>query len=198
MTEELLVLLDLISPRLILFSLLLFLIGYTVAPYVYHRQIGILLAWPLWVVKKLEQWQERKNNSLSTFIFILSFNSLSLFITLISGLLPVLPVAVIILTGLNIGVITFRSLNGNYYFVSLLNPVALLEIPVALIVFTLALQLNLQMTVQTWIPLRPGNFGQYSLVFLEILIPVLILAALIESFLIRMARKMDEQQDEEE
>jgi hypothetical protein len=198
MSEELMALLGLISPRLILISLLLFFIGYTAAPFVYHRQVGFLLAWPMWVAKKLEQWQQKKSSSLATFIFILLFNTISLFLTLSSGLLPVLPVVLIVLTGLNIGVITFKSLGGEFYFVSLLNPVALLEIPVALVVFTMALQLNLQMTSQNFIPLQPGGFGQYSLIFTEVLVPVLTLAALIESFLIRMARKMEQEQDDED
>ena len=57
--------------------------------------------------------------------FILFFlNTVSLFLNLLSGFIIFLPFIVAIIMGINIGIIIYHSLDGRFYYISLINPVA--------------------------------------------------------------------------
>ncbi len=183
--------LDLIHFRVFLFSMVLFFTGYTLAPYVYFKEIRFLLVYPLWIAKKLDRLASKKWNPLLLFLFIFFMNLASLFVDLISGKVPGLPVVFTIWTGLNIGVITYHTLQGKFYFTALLNPVALFELPAAFIAFTLALEYNCVVINCTLIKNLPVAFSAYLNSFFLTVVPLLFLAGVIETFAIKIAQKIE-------
>ncbi|MBD3224762.1 MAG: hypothetical protein GF313_08530 [Caldithrix sp.] len=180
-----------ISFQLFLISILLFIIGYVVAPTVYYKRIDFLLAYPLWMAKKIEQWSKKEWNPYLLFAFILLLNSVSLFANLLSGIIPLLPFIFAIWTGLNVGVVSYHMLKGQFYFASLFNPVALFELPAAFLAFTMAIQYNLKQLPIEIVAFREAPFGQYLFIFITIVLPLLLVAAIIESWLIKVAQRME-------
>ena len=76
-----------INLQVFLISMLLFFVGYAMAPFVYHRQYRWLIAYPLWVAKKLEKWSKKKWNPWLIFLFIFSVNLFSLYLNFFQSLL---------------------------------------------------------------------------------------------------------------
>ena len=147
-------------------SILVFFIGYTVAPTAYFKQIKWLIAYPLWISKKLERLAKVNWNPIYLFLFLLVINSVSLFAALLSGLAPLLPVLYTISVGFNIGVITYHHLKGKLYYAALINPVALFELPAAFFVFTMAFQYNLKFLNLNLLNINPIPFIDYLDIFL--------------------------------
>ncbi len=190
--------LAMINFRIFLFSILLFFVGYTLAPFVYFRQIKILLAYPMWVARKLDKIADKNWHYLFLFFFIFSINLISLFIDLISGYIPGLPFLFAVWTGLNIGIVTYHTLEGRFYYVSLLNPVALFELPAAFAAFSLAIELNCNLLNCFVFDRQITTFQPYLHSFAFIVIPLLIVAGIIETFAIRLAHKVEEEQKKAE
>jgi uncharacterized membrane protein SpoIIM required for sporulation len=188
--------LSLINFRIFLFSMVLFLVGYTLAPLAYYKQWKILLAYPLWIARKLDKLTQKKWTPIVLFVFILSINIISLFVDLLSGYVPGLPFFFAIWTGLNIGVVTYHTLEGRYYYLSLLNPVALLELPASFVAFSLAIEINCVRLSCPYLSLEAHSFSVYFRTFLVVVIPLLILAGIIETFAIRLAQKVEEEEQE--
>ncbi len=179
--------LQIIDLKIFLISILFFLIGYALAPWAYARQVRILTAYPLWIAVKLEKWVDKKWPGAVMFLFIFSLNTLSLTIDLFSGMIPILPFLFAVWTGLNIGVVSFHTLKGHFYYASLINPVALIELPAAFLTFTMAIQYNLRMLN---IPSAPEvSFIIYWGLFLKYVLPLLFIAAIIETAIIRLMKK---------
>lgn len=190
--------LQLFNMQLFLVSMVLFFIGYTIAPWVYYKDFKILLAYPKWLGKKLDKLASKKWHYLALFAFLVSVNSLSLFIDLISGFVPGLPVLFAIWTGFNIGVITYHTLVGKFYFSALLNPVALFELPAAFITFSLALQYNCRLMNCPWLHNLPQDFSSYLHSFVWVVLPLLIIAGLIETAAIKLAQRIEEEEKKSE
>ncbi len=190
--------LAMINFRIFLFSILLFFVGYTLAPFVYYRQLKILLAYPLWIARKLDKIAAKNWHPVALFIFIFSINLFSLFVDLISGYVPTLPFVFAVWTGLNIGVITYHTLEGKFYYISLLNPVAIFELPAAFVAFSLAIEYNCHLLNCTVFNRQILSFQPYLKSFVLIVIPLLFLAGIIETFAIRLAHKVEKEQKEEE
>ncbi len=176
---------------LVLAGMVFFFVGYAAAPWVYHKNIKWLVAFPMWMSVKLEAWSKKKINVYGLFLFIFGVNSISLTIDLLSGYILFLPVLFAAWTGLNIGVVTFHSLKGEFYFAALLNPVAMLELPAVFITFALALGYNLQ--------LLQGSGAEFSWKvniylhsYLWIALPLLFIAAIIETAFIHWAQKIQD------
>ena len=189
--------LAMVNFRIFLFSILLFFVGYTLAPFVYYRQIKFLLAYPLWVARKLDKIATKNWPPLILFTFIFCINVFSLFVDLISGFVPALPFIFAVWTGLNIGVITYHTLEGKFYYVSLLNPVAIFELPAAFVAFSLAIEFNCQKLNCTVFNQTISSFHPYLKSFIFIVIPLLVLAGIIETFAIRLAHKIEKEEEEE-
>lgn len=179
-----------IETVLVLGGILLFTIGYTLAPLIYHKEIRWLLAFPLWVAAKLEKWSQKQISFPVLLVFIFTVNSLSLLADFYSGKITGLPLVFAIWTGINIGVVTFHTLKGKFYFSALFNPVALLELPAVFITFALALRMNLLGLDPTIF--APLPFEQSLNTFTRLVLPLLGLAAVIEAALIRLAQRFQE------
>lgn len=189
--------LTLINLQVFFVSILIFFIGYTFAPTAYFKNIKWLIAYPLWISKKLERLAELNWNPIILFFFLLILNSISLFVALLTGLAPVLPVFYAISVGFNIGVITYHNLKGKLYYAALLNPVAMFELPAAFIVFTMAFQYNLQIINPKILNIQSVTFNEYLDVFLYVVIPLLTIASIVETILIIISKKIKPDDDDD-
>jgi len=188
--------LGMIHPKIFLVSILVFFVGYALAPTAYFKNIRILTVYPMWLSGKLEEWSKKKWNPYLLFLFLISMNSLSLFISLLSGYFIALPFIFAAWTGLNIGVVTYHTLKGQLYYAALLNPVAMFELPAAFITFTLAFQYNFFQMGISIKGLTETGFIHYIMIFITLVIPLLIIAGIFETVLIIYSRKFEEKKDD--
>jgi hypothetical protein len=179
-----------INISILLTGIFIFFIGYGSAPYFYHRNLKFILAYPLWITKKIELWSQKSWNPIFLFTVIVLLNSASLIIVLVSSSILILPVIFILWTGLNMGIMTFHSLKGKFYFASLFNPISILELPAAFITFAIALQMNLSQLQFTTFQLTVFSFDELFAIFTETIMPILILAGIVETVFIHYAQKM--------
>jgi len=170
-------------------SALFFFIGYGLAPLVYHKNIRWLLAYPMWMAQKIETWSKKSWHPGVIFLFIFSTNTISLFLDFFSGMIPLLPVIVAVWTGLNVGLVSFHTLEGEYYYASLFNPVSLFELPAVFIAFTLAFLNNLRF-FPFGITIRISPTEIYFHAFLILVIPLLLISGIVETLLIKFMDKM--------
>jgi len=179
-------------------TILVFFIGYAYAPTAYYKQIRWLTAYPLWLADKLERLARINWNPVILFISLLFINSISLFIALLTGLLPFVPVLYALSMGFNIGVITYHTLKGKLYYTALLNPVALFELPAAFISFTMAFQYNIKLMNMDLINIDYVPFNGYVNIFFLLVVPLLSFASVVETVLIVISRKfkIDEENDD--
>jgi uncharacterized membrane protein SpoIIM required for sporulation len=164
-------------------SALLFFVGYAIAPTAYYKKITWLTVYPFYIIKLMDTFFQKKHHPLKIFIILLSLNTFSLFVNLLSGWGIILPVFVILYMGINIGVVMYHSLEGKFYYAGLINPVAMLELPAAWLSITMAIQFSLtRYFYVSFLPMLP--FEQYVIYFLKTIVPMLLLAGIIETFLI--------------
>lgn len=190
MIDKFLAVFPILNPQVVLIVVLLFFIGYALAPTVYYKKIKWLTAYPFFMINLMEKYFKTDWPGYIIFTVILILNSISLFLNLLSGWLYFLPAFLIIYTGLNIGVIMYHTLEGRFYYTSLFNPVAMLELPGAWISIAMAIQFSINRIWSERI-FADISFEQYVSYFCYTIIPLLIAAAIIETVLILLARKHD-------
>jgi uncharacterized membrane protein SpoIIM required for sporulation len=183
-----------INPQIFLFSALLFFIGYAIAPTAYYKKIRWLTIYPFFIIHLMDKYFKKEWPPVWIFLVILILNTFSLFVNLLSGWGIILPVLFSIYMGINIGVVMYHTLEGQFYYTSLLNPVAMLELPASWISITMAIQFSLEKYFDAAI-IEQATFGDYVKVFIFIIIPMLIIADLIETSLIVISRKREGGQD---
>ncbi len=171
-------------------SALFFFIGYGLAPIVYHKHIRWLLAYPMWMAEKIETWSKQSWHPGIIFLFIFSMNLISLTIDFFSGMIPFVPLVFAVWTGLNVGLVSFHTLEGNYFYASLFNPVSLFELPAVFSAFTLAFQYNAQFFPE-WNRLTVPPLETYFHAFLAIVLPLLLLGGIVETALIKFMDKIE-------
>jgi len=180
-----------INLQIYIFSILLFFIGYAFAPTAYFKKIKWLTVYPFFIINLIDKHFNKDWHPIKIFIVIVLLNSLSLFFNLISAYGIILPVIFSIYLGINLGIVMYHSLNGKHYYLSLLNPVALIELPAAWLSFSMAIQFSatnyFNITGITQV-----TFNQYINYFLITVLPLLIIAGIIETALIVVAKKMEE------
>jgi len=142
----------------------------------------------------MDKYFKKNWQALTIFIVIFGLNSFSLFINLLSGWGILLPFILIIYTGLNIGVVMYHTLEGKFYYASLLNPVAILELPAAWISVAMGIQFGLN-RISGLSLYEAISFSKYVDYFLYTVVPLLFLAAIIETVLIIVARKQEADAD---
>ncbi|MGD9488254.1 MAG: stage II sporulation protein M [Calditrichaceae bacterium] len=187
--------LDLLNFNIFLTSALFFFAGYAFAPTACYKKINWILVYPRWLVSKLDHLVKKKWNLMILFLVIFLVNGASLFINLLSGFIPGLPFLFALWMGVNIGVVSYDTLEGNYYYAALLNPVALFELPAAFISFTMAFQYNL---INLNIPMKgiaAIPFSEYIHLFIEIVLPLLLIAGILETALINFSQKLENNND---
>lgn len=197
MIEILLDIVSIINLKIFLLSILLFVIGYAFAPTAHFKNVRFLTTYPLWISGKMEEWAKKKWNPLLLFFFLFTLNSLYLLVTFLSGNIPILPVVFALWTGLNIGLITYHTLKGQYYFASLFNPVALFELPAAFISFAAAMQYNISTFFPQLFALPQISFTEYMTLYYYIVLPLLVISGIIETFLVLLSQKLEGFKDDD-
>lgn len=194
MIDSFLEVFSILNLRVVLLSALLFFIGYAFAPTAYFKEIKWLTSYPFFIIKIMDEHLKKDWNPALIFLTILFLNSFSLFLNLLSGWIAILPYLVIIYMGLNVGVVAYHTLEGKFYYASLINPVAILELLASWISVAMAIQFSLaRISDGDWFKVIP--FQNYMGYFLQTIIPVLIIAALIETGLILVLRKRESEED---
>jgi hypothetical protein len=172
-----------INTQIYIISILLFFIGYAIAPTAYYKKIKWLTAYPFFIIKLMDTFLLKKHHKLKIFLIIFFLNSISLFLNLLSTWGVLLPFIFILYMGINIGVVMYHSLEGKFYYIALLNPVAILELPAAWLSITMAIQFSLKNFLQlSFIP--SIRFMQYVDYYFYTIIPILLLSAIIETIMI--------------
>ena len=185
---------SIIDLQTIILAALLFFIGYVLAPTVYYKKVKWLTTYPFFIIHLMDKYFKKNWPALTIFIVIFGLNSISLFINLLSGWGILLPFILIIYTGLNIGVVMYHTLEGKFYYASLLNPVAILELPAAWISVAMGIQFGLN-RISSISLYETISFSKYVDYFLYTVVPLLFLAAIIETVLIIVARKQEADAD---
>lgn len=172
-----------INTQIYIISILLFFVGYTIAPTAYYKKLKWLTAYPFFVIKLMDTFLLKKHHAIKIFFIIFFLNSISLFLNLLSAWGIFLPFVFILYMGINIGVVMYHTLEGKYYYLALFNPVAILELPAVWLSITMAIQFSLKNFFHlSYIP--PISFMQYVEYYFYTIIPVLLLAAIIETLMI--------------
>jgi len=190
MIQSFLELFSIINTQIFIISILLFFIGYAIAPTAYYKKIKWLTVYPFFIIKLMDDFFKNKHHPLKIFIIIFFLNTVSLFFNLISAWGVLLPFLFIVYMGINIGVVMYHSLEGKFYYVGLLNPVAIIELPAAWLSITMAIQFSLQNFLKLSFLPKIG-FMQYVDYFLATIIPLLFFAGIIETILIVKGGKND-------
>ena len=177
-----------IHPAYFFLSALLFMLGSYCGPLAVDREIGFLLRYPRWIHYLLERYFKPYFGFWLTFTIIFILNNLSLFSSFVSGFLVVVPPLAAFLTGFNVAVISYELLGWQGIGQIFINPVAWLEFPAAWISFSLGFvlaeaQLAGESAGAIWPQLWP--------LYLKYVGFILLLAALLETGMIELARKYE-------
>ena len=183
-----------INTQIFFMTVLLFFIGYAFAPTAYYKNIRWLTAYPLFVVRVTDKFLEKPHHPLKIFLIIMLLNTASLFFNLVSGWGIILPYLFCVYMGINVGVIMYHTLQGEFYYLGLINPVTLIELPAAWLSISMAVQFNL---THFWgvTTLPQIAFPRYIHYFLATVIPMLLIAGIIETILIKFSEIQKKNQD---
>ena len=191
-----------------LVSAVLFGAGMATSIPVIRRDARWLMAFPLWVVRQVLRLIGPNFAALRVFLTIFVFNSVAIFLYMVSGVFVVLPAAVAFLTGINIGIIVLKAgevemPNGGRPLAAAMAPNA--EYEVAPWVSLCSVTVLILELPSFWISVGMGigmardltRVGQYTLAhmgalldpriaaYLSIIVPALFLSALAETAAIR-------------
>jgi uncharacterized membrane protein SpoIIM required for sporulation len=179
----------LIDWNLFIYSALIFLTGIISAPWVIKFKLNFLIKYPTWVYQILLKYIKYENGFLALFVLIFSLNTISLFLDLVVGWGIFLPFLFAYLTGLNIAIISY-NLGGSTGILALFfNPVALIELPAAWLALSAGMKLGISI-IQNGSYIQAGTcFRQGIDLFVFFVIPLLVIAAILESTLISFVRE---------
>ena len=188
MIQSFLEVFQVINTQIFIISVLLFFIGYAFAPTAYYKKIKWLTAYPFYIIKLMDQFFKKQHHPLKIFIILFSLNVTSLLLNLLSAWGIILPYIFVLYMGLNIGIVMYHSLEGRFYYLGLLNPVAILELPAAWLSIAMAVQFSMTRFFRvTNLPVV--EFSHYLKYFLYTVIQLLLIEGILESILIVVAVK---------
>lgn len=179
--------------RLVFAAVILFFVGYTLAPTVCYKKYSFLTAYPFFIIRTMEKYVKKNWHPVSMFAVLFLLNSTSLFVNVISAFVPGLPLLFAVWLGINIGVVMFDTLGGELYFAALFNPVSFLELPAAWLSFALAFHINFG-DIAGITTLSMTTALSY---FAASLLPLLFIAAIIETGLMVFERKQRKENEHE-
>ncbi len=180
---------SLLNAQLILLSAILFMLGLLLTDFVLERNFRWLIAYPVWIYKKIENWMDRFSNRFLIFLFIVVFNMINLFFGFISGFLVIAPFILAVWTGLNIGIVMRQSIGEGGFWLIFLNPVALFELPAAWISLSLGIEMGMDYLIGRPYQTLILVFHEKYWIFVWLVIPLLVIAGVIESAMIHYLKK---------
>ena len=144
-----------------------------------------MLTWyPLRIWRHVREMVSPDDAWLRLFVFLLSFNAASLLVNFLSGFLIVLPPVFAFLLGLNVGVISVKEAGATGLVALVGNPVAWLELPAAWISLAIGIQIGIKTTSDGFSG-AVSVFPELVEVYVYVVLPLLIAAAVLEATLIR-------------
>lgn len=173
-------------------SALLFMLGIYAGPYAAEKEITFLLKYPRWMLRLMQRYFNPDYPIPVIFLLIFLLNNLSLFGSFASGFLVIFPPLTAFLTGFNVAVIMFEMMGWRGIWQILVNPVAWLEFPASWISFSLAFRLAESQLAQFRFAETLALFRELLPVYLKYVGGLLLLAALLETLLIVIARRFPE------
>ena len=155
-----------------------------------------MTVYPFFIIKLIDKYFNKNWHPIKIFIIQFTINSISLFINLLAGFGVILPFFMAVYMGFNIGIIMYHTLQGRFFYLSLFNPVAILEIPATWLSFCMSIQfsLNNYFSIKS---IPSISFNQYCIYFIMTIIPLLILSGIIETILIVIARRYENKESHE-
>ncbi len=184
---------DTINLQIYLFSVLLFFVGYALAPTAYYKKIKWLTSYPFFIINLIEKHFNQDWHPFKIFLVLLVLNSASLFLNLVSAYGIILPLMFSIYLGINLGIVMYHTLEGKHYYLGLFNPVAIIELPAAWLSFTMAIQFSAAQYFNVD-GITVVSFNQYCYYFLITVIPMLIVAGIIETGIIVVAKQFEKKE----
>ena len=163
---------------------ILFIIGTLLAPYVLEKNIRFLVASPLWLYSKIETLLAKQLPIWVLFPIIMGWNSLALFFGYISGFGVFLPYIFAMWTGLNVAIVVVHTMGEGSLWGIFINPVSLFELPATWISYSLAIKMSMFYFQSHNFTRVVAIFRENLNIFLGLVLPLLAIAALIESVLI--------------
>lgn len=191
-----------------LLVLFLFILGFGFSYFVEKFKLEAFKAFPVWFLKKVMRFAAPDQPFISIFLFIFLFNSIAIFLYMLSGLLVVFPVLIAFLTGANIGIIILQPLPEEVKGVNIYRPrevvsigpfqvfLAILVPLLELFAFCYAVALGLQMAPEILLRFPTINCGEFInlawglaapriLTYLRVCVPLLFVSALAEARVIK-------------
>ena len=174
---------SLIDRTLFLISVFLFFAGVICSIPIVDKEIRFLLRYPCWIWQKLKIFLQKQPSFLRLFSLIFFFNSFSLLMNVLSGIGVIFPYLFSFFIGINVGIIGYKEGGWKALFGMFLGPHVIFELPAAWLSTTLGMQIareivtnlsNVEIILQLCL-----NF------YLTIILPLLLIAGLTESALIR-------------
>jgi len=176
-----------IDVKFFLISFVLFFLGLIFSIPVVNKNFVLLLRYPLWIWGKLKSLFERHLSFFPLFILILLFNSFSLLINIFSGFGLILPFLFSLWTGMNVGIIGYYEGKAKALIAMCLSPHAFFELPAVWI--SLALGMKIGFSLKQGLENTIEIFYQSLNVYFHLIIPLLIVAAIVEAALISFSIK---------
>ena len=170
-------------------SALCFIGGIYLAPTIVDKNIKWMLVYPRWVKKVMEKYFSASWGFFLLFFLLLLLNNISLFSGFLSGFLIIFPLILAFLTGFHVAVIGYELMGWRGIWYLLVNPVAWLEFPAAWISFALGLSLSIEWISQGTISAVLEKFYVLLPLYFKYVFSLLVLAGIIESFLIIIAER---------
>jgi len=177
-------------------SAVLFLLGIYFGPNVVEKNYNWLLVYPRWALRTMEKYFGQKRSFLLTFLVIFILNNFSIFVSVISGFLIILPPIAAFLTGLNVSIVSYEMLGWKGIWHILVNPVAWLEFPAAWIGFSFGFSIaGVQLTNLNF-HLAFDKFEVLLPLYAKYVVSLLLVAAILETTLIMFAENFRNNEDE--
>jgi uncharacterized membrane protein SpoIIM required for sporulation len=178
---------SLVTLEIFLLSAALFILGLSLSVKVVKKEIRFLCWYPERIWSWLKKVLEKGPGYFKLFLLIFMLNSTSLLFNVISGFGVVLPIFFGVLIGLNVGIIAYRE-GGIKAMVSMfIAPHAIFELPAAWLSISAGIRLGWEMIAQD------SNvgliFSQILLIYFLVILPLLLIAALLESAFIYISLK---------
>jgi hypothetical protein len=146
------------------------------------REITWATAWGRWLLAKLEQWlEERPRGLVYLTLMITLINASTVLLVIVAAWAPPLSAVLILLAGLNTGVMAWRA-GGSRAWIAFLMPHSWIEVPTVVASSAVALQASAATLGLDWFDILADVVWARAF-FLRASVPLLLGAAMLEAIL---------------
>jgi uncharacterized membrane protein SpoIIM required for sporulation len=172
-------------------AVLLFFGGMLLGMWLERHDIGWATFYGRWVLRRLERWLQDDERSFGSLVLLISsVNAGGLALIVMAAHIPPLSALLLLLTGLNTGVMAQR-IAGRYSWLALLMPHAWIEIPAVICGSAAALQASAYVMGMEWFDLLADTVWAKAF-YLRAALPLLIGAAMLEAMLMVVHRRQSD------